>query len=90
MARPKAKIDLVELEKLCAMQCTDEEIAAFFGVSTKTVERRRKVQRFSDVMEQARAKGRVSVRRNCFASPATVTLRPPFSWPRTSSVIGML
>jgi len=66
MARPRAKIDLVELEKLCAMQCTDEEIAAFFGVSTKTVERRRKVQRFSDVMEQARAKGRVSVRRNLF------------------------
>ena len=66
MARPKAKIDLVELEKLCAMQCTDEEIAAFFGVSTKTIERRRKVQRFSDVMEQARAKGRVSVRRNLF------------------------
>jgi len=66
MARPKAKIDLAELEKLCAMQCTDEEIAAFFGVSTKTVERRRKVQRFSDVMDQARAKGRVSVRRNLF------------------------
>jgi hypothetical protein len=66
MARPKAKIDLAELEKLCAMQCTDEEIAAFFGVSTKTVERRRKVQRFSDVMEHARAKGRVSVRRNLF------------------------
>ncbi len=66
MARPKAKIDLVELEKLCAMQCTDEEIAAFFGVSTKTIERRRKVQRFGDIMEQARAKGRVSVRRNLF------------------------
>jgi hypothetical protein len=66
MARPEAKIDLAELEKLCAMQCTDEEIAAFFGVSTRTVERRRKVQRFSDVMEQARAKGRVSVRRNLF------------------------
>ena len=66
MPRPKAKIDLAELEKLCAMQCTDEEIAAFFGVSTKTIERRRKVQRFSDVMEHARAKGRVSVRRNLF------------------------
>lgn len=64
MAHRKAKIDLAELEKLCAMQCTDEEIAAFFGVSTKTVERRPKVQRFSDVMEQATAKGRVSVRRN--------------------------
>jgi hypothetical protein len=66
MARPQTKIDLGELEKLCAMQCTDEEIAAFFGVSTRTVERRCKVQRFSEVMEQARAKGRVSVRRNLF------------------------
>ena len=71
MPRPKAKIDVVELEKLCAMQCTDEEIAAFFGVSTKTIERRRKVERFSDVMEQARAKGRVSVRRNLFRLAST-------------------
>src|SRR5215467_4837603 len=48
------------------MQCTDEEIAAFFGVSTRTIERRRKVKRFSDVMENAKAKGRVSVRRMLF------------------------
>ena len=66
MARPRVKIDLTELEKLCAMQCTDEEIGAFFGVSARTIERRRKVQRFSDVMEQAKAKGKVSVRRNLF------------------------
>ena len=66
MARPKSKIDLAELEKLCGMQCTDEEVAAFFGVSTRTVERRRRVERFREVMERARAKGRVSVRRNLF------------------------
>ena len=66
MGRPSAKIDLDELEKLCLMQCTDDEIAAFFGVSTRTIERRRKVQRFADIMEQAKAKGRVSVRRNLF------------------------
>ena len=66
MARPESKIDLVELEKLCGMQCTDEEVAAFFGVSTRTVERRRRVERFREVMERARAKGRVSVRRNLF------------------------
>ena len=46
MPRPEANIDLEELEKLCVMQCTDEEIAAFFGVSTRTIERRRKVQSF--------------------------------------------
>jgi hypothetical protein len=66
MARPEAKIDLVELEKLCTMQCTDEEVAAFFGVNRKTIERRRKVEAFSEVMDRARAKGRISVRRHLF------------------------
>jgi hypothetical protein len=64
--RPEAKIDLVELEKLCVMQCSDEEIAAFFGVSTRTIVRRRLVPKFRDIMEQGRAKGRVSVRRSLF------------------------
>ena len=66
MARPEAKIDVTELEKLCTMQCTDEEVAAFFGVSTRTIERRRRQPRFAEVMERARAKGRVSVRRSLF------------------------
>jgi hypothetical protein len=64
MPRPETRIDLGELEKLCGMQCTDEEIAAFFGVCKRTIERRRKVKKFHDVMENARAKGCVSVRRN--------------------------
>jgi hypothetical protein len=66
MARPEAKIDLVEMEKLYGMQCTDEEVAAFFGVSTRTIERRRKVKRFREAMDRAKAKGRVSVRRSLF------------------------
>jgi len=66
MARPKAKIDMVELEKLCSMQCTDEEIAAWFGISTRTVERRRTIAKFGEVMNNARAKGRISVRRSLF------------------------
>jgi len=66
VARPEASIDLAELEKLCGMQCTDEEIAAFFGVSTRTIERRRKVPKFGEIMDSAKAKGRVSVRRSLF------------------------
>jgi hypothetical protein len=66
VARPEAKIDLAELEKLCGMQCTDEEVAAFFGVSTRTIERRRSVEKFREIMDQGRAKGRVSVRRALF------------------------
>ena len=58
-----AKIDLAELERLSAMQCTDEEIGAWFGVTTRTIERRRKNAKFADVMNRGRAKGRISVRR---------------------------
>jgi hypothetical protein len=66
MPRPKAKIDLVELEKLYGLQCTDEEVAAFFGVSPRTIARRKEVKKFADVIERAKAKGRVSVRRALF------------------------
>jgi hypothetical protein len=58
-----AKIDLVELERLSAMQCTDEEIGAWFGVTTRTIERRRRVRKFAEVMDRGKAKGRISVRR---------------------------
>jgi hypothetical protein len=58
-----ASINLVELEELTALQCTDEEIAGWFGVSTRTVERRRKSRVFAETMERGRAKGRISMRR---------------------------
>src|SRR6476469_6585001 len=58
-----AKIDLAELEKLSMMQATDEEIAAWFGVTTRTIERRRKNAKFAELMDRGKAKGRISVRR---------------------------
>jgi hypothetical protein len=70
VARPDTKIDLVELEKLCNMQCTDDEIAAFFGVSARTIMRRRKVAKFREIMDRAKAKGRISVRRHLFRQAA--------------------
>jgi hypothetical protein len=66
MPRPRTKIDLVELEKLYGMQCTDEEVAAFVGVSTRTLARRRQNKKFADIADKAKAKGRVSVRRALF------------------------
>jgi len=66
MPRPKAKIDMAEAEKLYGMQCTDEEVAAFFGVSTRTIERRCQTKPFREAKERGTAKGRVSVRRNLF------------------------
>src|SRR5438094_10320688 len=58
-----AKIDLAELEKLCGLQCTDEELAAWFNVTTRTIERKRKNAKFAEVMNRGKAKGRISVRR---------------------------
>ena len=39
MARPRAEIDKNQFEKLCAMMCTEDEIAGFFGVSIDTLQR---------------------------------------------------
>src|SRR6266850_4764123 len=64
MARMPAEIDLAELEKLAAMQCTDEEVAAWFGVNVRTIERKRKDPAFVETIERGRAKGKISLRRS--------------------------
>jgi hypothetical protein len=61
--RKPVYIDLLELEKLCSLNCTDEEIAAFFSVTTRTIEKRRKQPKFADAMNRGKAKGRISIRR---------------------------
>ena len=45
--RKAIPIDLVELEKLCAMGCSDEEIAFFYGASVQTIVNRRKQPEFA-------------------------------------------
>ena len=59
-----ASINLGELEKLAALQCTDEEMAGWFGISTRTIERRRKSPVFAETIERGKAKGRISLRRS--------------------------
>ena len=59
----RANIDLVELEKLSTMQATYDEIAAFFGVSARTIIRRMKEKKFAEAVERGRARGRLSLRR---------------------------
>ena len=61
--RKPAQIDLLELEKLCSLHCTDEEIAAWFNVSERTIRNRRKQPEFARVMRRGKAKGCISVRR---------------------------
>lgn len=58
MARPRLKIDPIEVEKLAAMHCTMKEMAAFFNCSVDTLE-----LRFPDVIAKGREKGKIKLRR---------------------------
>lgn len=62
--RKRVQIDPVELEKLCGLHCTDEEIAGFLGVSVRTLERRKRTPAFAEAMGRGRARGRLSLRRS--------------------------
>jgi hypothetical protein len=64
--RKPIKIDQAELEKLCALQCTDVEIASFFGITPRTLERRKKQAAFAEVMDRGKARGKTSLRRSLF------------------------
>jgi len=64
--RKPVHIDLVELEKLSSLQSTDEELAAYFGVTARTIGNKRRQPEFAEAMRRGRAKGCISVRRAQF------------------------
>jgi hypothetical protein len=69
MARPRKEIDKVQFEKLCGIQCTQEEIASFFDCSHDTIERWTKKtygDSFSVVHKKYSAGGKMSLRRYQF------------------------
>lgn len=67
--RPVKEINWTEFEKLCAIQCTLAEIAAWFQCSEDTIENKVKEeygQCFSDVFSQKKKIGKISLRRQMF------------------------
>ena len=73
--RPKKEINQKDFEKLCALQCTKDEICGWFNISDKTLDRwvretyfddDGKPLHFSDVFKLKRAAGKVSLRRYQF------------------------
>ena len=64
--RKPININVQDVEKLAALQCTDEDMAACFHVNLRTFERRRKQRAFAEAIERGRALGRVSLRRRLF------------------------
>lgn len=66
MGRPKIEIEFDSLDKLCALQCTEEEIAQFFECSVDTVSRRCQEvygMSFAEYFDQKRGSGKVALRR---------------------------
>lgn len=70
MGRPKKHIDKGSFEKLCGLQCTEEEIMGFFDVCSQTLESWCKNtyegQTFSQVFRRFRGNGKISLRRAQF------------------------
>lgn len=69
MARPRKEIDQESFEKLCGLQCTEKEICGFFGITDKTLAswcKRTYNRSFSDVYEEKRGTGKISLRRAQF------------------------
>ena len=58
MGRPKLNIDEEQVQKLSEMQCTNVEIASFFGCDEATIRKR-----FSDMLTKGREIGKISLRR---------------------------
>jgi hypothetical protein len=65
--RKAVHIDLEQVEKLAAIQCTEAEIASVLGVSERTIERRKQQPDFAEAMARGKARGRVSLRRNLWS-----------------------
>jgi transposase len=69
MGRPRKEIDRLQFERLCGIQCTEEEIAGIFDCSVDTIEnwcKRTYKTTFSEVYKIYSASGKASLRRTQF------------------------
>ncbi len=66
VGRPEKFIDWSQVQKLCGIQCTEDEISQFTGVSVDVLHRACKRvhgMNFADFFKQNRGQGKVSLRR---------------------------
>ena len=67
--RPKIKIDKEQFEKLCSINCTEEEIAGWFKCSVDTISRFCQSEYdkpFCEIYKTLSAQGKISLRRTQF------------------------
>lgn len=61
--RPEVEIDLKELRKLAQLHCTEDEIAAFFECSKRTVIRKLQEPLYREAYDLGKAMGKLNLRR---------------------------
>lgn len=61
--RTEKPIDKEELRKLVGMGCTDAEIAAWFGVGTATISRRKLDSEYAGIFQTAKLHVNIAIRR---------------------------
>ena len=86
MGRPPKEIDKVRFEEMCAIQCTEEEIAAVFEVNASTLcdwcKRTYGGKTFSEVFAEKRQVGFYSLRSSKIPAGASRSPLLPFRAPR--------
>lgn len=63
VGRKKLVIDYVTVEKLASIQCTQEEISTFLGISVRTLQRD---EEFCRIYKKGQENGKMSLRRMQF------------------------
>lgn len=69
--RPKVILDWEQIDKLCNLHCTGEEIASFLGVDYDTLQNHCKRDfkiNFSEYIRQKSAGGKISLRRRQYSA----------------------
>lgn len=69
VGRPKKPVDWQAVEKLCAIQCSEQEIADFLHISVDTLTRRLHDEKglgFAEFFTKHRVAGKIALRRNLF------------------------
>ena len=61
--RPRKELNKAQLSSLAAIGCTQREIAQYFGVSEKTVERRLEEEAYRQAFDRGEGEFKVSLRR---------------------------
>ncbi len=61
--RPRKEMDLKELEKLVSIGCTDSEIGAWFKMTPRSIQDKRKEEPYKTIFETAHEIAKISLRR---------------------------